>query len=191
MTKTDITIRPAAFSDAPRLAQIYAPYVTDTAISFETAPPDAAEFARRMERTLRRYPYLVAERGGKVIGYCYAGAFVGRAAYDWAAELSVYLDRECRGLGAGRLLYEEMECLLRLMNITNLYACIGHTDTPDAHLDNASEHFHAHMGFQTVGVFKACGRKFDTWYDMIWMEKVIVPHADAVPPVIPYPNLSE
>lgn len=185
-----LTVRPVAPSDAARLAEIYAPYVTDTAISFEAVPPDAQEFARRIGKTLQTYPYLVAEQDGVILGYCYAGSFVGRAAYNWAAELSIYLDREYRGRGAGRLLYEEMERLLRAMHITNLYACIGHTDRPDSHLDNNSEQFHAHMGFTTVGVFKNCGRKFDTWYDMIWMEKIIAPHTDAVKPMIPYPLLA-
>mgnify|MGYP000368063567 CR=1 FL=1 len=99
-------LRPASLSDAPALRAIYAPYVEKTAITFECTVPDVEAFAARMRATLRRYPYLVAVRGGEIVGYAYAGAFGARAAYAWAAEVSIYL---------------------RAQHVQTLYACILHT----------------------------------------------------------------
>lgn len=103
MDDTALRIRTARLSDAPALLKIYAPYVEKTAITFECAVPDIDEFAARMRATLRRYPYLVAERGGEIVGYAYAGPFGSRAAYDWAVEMSIYLreDQRHRGRASG------------------------------------------------------------------------------------------
>ena len=95
MDDTALRIRTARLSDAPALLKIYAPYVEKTAITFECTVPDIEEFAARMRATLRRYPYLVAERGDEIVGYAYAHRLQERAAYQWGAELSVYLDRGC------------------------------------------------------------------------------------------------
>ena len=172
----EITIRSAALSDAPRLLEIYGWYVEHTAISFEYETPSLAEFTQRIAHTLERYPYLVAERGGRVLGYAYAGAFVGRRAYDWAAELTVYLDPESRGVGLGRRLYAALEDALAEMGVLNLYACIGWCDEEDEYLTHASPAFHSALGFTLAGTFQKCGYKFGRWYDMIWMEKLIGEH---------------
>ena len=111
------------------------------------------------------------------MGYAYAGAFVGRAAYDHSCELSIYLDHSAKRRGFGRALYDAMESALKAMGITNMYACIG--DPPDAedeYLTRNSEHFHEHLGFVKVGTFHKCGYKFGRWYNMIWMEKIIGEH---------------
>lgn len=100
-----LTIRPASPGDAQALVRIYAPYVTDTAITFEYGVPSEKEFAARIAGTLERYPYLVAERDGAPVGYAYAGAFHSRPAYDWAVETSIYVDRTQRRGGVGRALY--------------------------------------------------------------------------------------
>ena len=176
-------IRYATLADAPRILEIYAFYVEHTAISFEYTVPTLEEFRGRMERTLRRYPYLVVEEAGRIEGYCYAGPFVGRAAYDWSAELTIYLDPGAKKRGYGRLLYEALEKELSEMGVLNLYACIGQTDTEDEYLTNNSPQFHAHMGFSLVGKFQKCGYKFGRWYDMIWMEKLIGVHGPDQPPV--------
>ena len=176
-------IRYATLADAPRILEIYAFYVEHTAISFEYTVPTLEEFRGRMERTLRRYPYLVVEEAGRIEGYCYAGPFVGRAAYDWSAELTIYLDHGAKKRGYGRLLYEALEKELSRMGILNLYACIGQTDTEDEYLTNNSPQFHAHMGFSLVGKFQKCGYKFGRWYDMIWMEKLIGVHGPDQAPV--------
>ena len=169
-------IRTATLQDAQRILEIYADYVVNTAVSFEYEPPTLSEMASRMENTLRRYPYLVVEEDGVIQGYCYAGPFIRRAAYDHAAELSIYLDRSARRRGYGRALYEAMEDRLHSMGIINLYACIGDPIEEDQYLTRDSERFHRRMGFEKVGTFHRCGRKFGRWYNMIWMEKIIGEH---------------
>ena len=109
MDDTALRIRTARLSDAPALLKIYAPYVEKTAITFECTVPDIEEFAARMRATLRRYPYLVAERGGEIVGYAYAGPFGSRAAYDWAVEMSIYLREDQRHRGTGKRLYAALE----------------------------------------------------------------------------------
>ena len=166
-------IRSVSENDAERLAEIYSYYVKNTAVSFEYDPPDAAEFSRRISATLKKYPYFVAEENGKVLGYAYAGAFVGRAAYRHSCELSIYVDHNEKGKGCGRALYETMESALKKMGFTNMYACIGDPVTEDEYLTKDSEHFHEHLGFVKVGEFHGCGFKFGRRYNMIWMEKLI------------------
>ena len=172
-----MVIRCAETSDAERLLEIYSYYVEKTAVSFEYDVPTAEEFRERISKTLKKYPYLAAEDNGKIIGYAYAGPFVGRAAYDHSCELSIYIDRDERGRGCGRALYEAIETALRNMGITNMYACIGDPDTEDEYLTKNSEHFHEHLGFVKAGEFHKCGYKFGRWYNMIWMEKIIGKHS--------------
>ena len=124
---SDITIRNAALADAPRILEIYAYYVEHTVITFEYDVPSLAEFEGRMRDIMQKYPYLVIERDGRIEGYAYAHAFVGRAAYDWAAELTIYLDHDARRGGLGRALYEALADRLKGMGILNLYARIGYT----------------------------------------------------------------
>lgn len=171
-----ITVRDARLADAGRLLEIYAYYVEHTAISFEYTVPTLLEFQSRMEKTMKRYPYLVIERDGIIQGYAYAGAFVGRAAYDWSCELTIYLDHTALRGGLGRKLYEALENRLKEMGILNLYACIGYPEKEDEYLNRNSAAFHEHLGFATVGTFHNCGHKFGRWYHMIWMEKIIGEH---------------
>ena len=177
MDANTLYLRPASLSDAPALRAIYAPYVEKTAITFEYTVPDVEAFAARMRATLRRYPYLVAVRGGEIVGYAYAGAFGERAAYAWAAEVSIYLREDQRRQGIGRRLYAALEALLRAQHVQTLYACIAYPDgADDVHLTKNSAQFHAHIGYRLVGEFSRCGYKFGTWYSMVWMEKHIGAH---------------
>lgn len=178
--ENDIKIRAASENDAKDILEIYAPYVKETAITFEYDVPDPAEFAGRIRTTLQKYPYIVAEKDGKLLGYAYAGSFVGRAAYDWAAEVTIYLKRDMRKMGLGKKLYQALEKICRAQNITNLYACIGCPETEDEYLTKNSMQFHAHMGYALIGEFHKCGYKFGRWYNMVWMEKIIGTH-DPVP----------
>ena len=179
----DITLRWATPEDAAALADIYAPYVRDTAITFEYEAPTAEEFRRRIRHTLERYPYFAAETEGRIVGYAYAGPFHARAAYDWDAELSIYVARDCRGAGVGRKLYTALEQALGEMHIRNLYACIACPPVEDEYLTLDSVRFHSRMGYTTVGTFHRCGYKFGRWYDMVWMEKLIAPHDASPAPV--------
>lgn len=169
-------IRDARASDAPRLLEIYAWYVERTAVTFEYVTPTLEEFRGRIEQTTRKYPWLVAEEDGRVVGYAYAGTFKGRAAYDWSCETTVYLDREAWGRGLGRALYGALEAALGEMGIRNLYACISWSDTEDEILTQDSPRFHERMGFTLAGRYRQCASKFGRWFDMVWMEKHIGPH---------------
>lgn len=185
----NIQIRTASADDAKALLEIYTPYVEKTAITFEYDIPTLQEFENRINRTLKNYPYLVAEQNGELLGYAYTGPFVGRAAYGWSAEISIYLKETKRKMGIGRRLYDALEQISKAQNILNLNACIGYTETEDEHLTNNSMEFHAHMGYTLVGRFHNSGYKFGRWYDMIWMEKLIGEHNDTPLPVIAFPVL--
>ena len=181
-----INIRNAKLEDAPRILEIYTYYVENTVITFEYEVPSLEEFENRMRNTMKKYPYLVIERNGKIEGYSYAGPFVGRAAYDWACELTIYLDHNAKKCGLGRKLYEALADRLKTMGILNLYACIGYPTVEDEYLNKNSAQFHEHLGFHLCGTFENCGYKFNRWYDMIWMEKIIGEHKADQPPVKPY-----
>ena len=181
-----IIIRAARPSDGDALSVLYAPYARDTAITFEYGIPNGEDFARRIENTLSFYPFLVAEREGTLLGFVSASRFKDREAYDWAVETSIYVAREAHRAGLGRKLYEALEGALREMGVTNLNACIAYTGEPDPHLSNDSVYFHQKMGYRMVGRFSRCGYKFAHWYDMVWMEKMILPHTVPAEPVRPF-----
>ena len=170
----EFTLRPARMADAPALLGIYAPYVTDTAVTYEYDVPSEAEFARRMEAVMAKYPYLVAERNGEILGYAYAGTFRTRAAYSRCAELSIYLSMDARRQGIGSALYKALEERLASMGYRNLYACIAWTEAEDEYLTHDSVRFHEKMGFHLAGTFRGCAVKFGRRYDMVYMEKHII-----------------
>ena len=172
----DVLIRFAELKDASELSEIYRPYVERTAITYEYDAPDATEFSRRIENTLKNYPYYVAECRGKVVGYAYAGAFKARKAYDRSVETSIYVAEAYRGQGIGKKLYDALEKELQERGITNMYACIAYPEKEDEYLSYSSRYFHEHIGFELVGEFHKCANKFGRWYGMIWMEKFIGEH---------------
>lgn len=178
-----VIIRAAKQEDIKRILEIYAHYVKNTAITFEYDVPNLQEFQNRVYSIMERYPYLVVEVNGVVHGYAYAGAFIGRAAYEWSCETTIYLDCAVQKNGLGRKLYEALEEYLRGMGILNMYACIACPETADEYLNNNSAEFHTHLGFHKVGEFHKCGYKFGRWYNMIWMEKVIGEHKKEQMPV--------
>lgn len=182
MDKAGIQIRMATPEDAAALQAIYAPYVRETAISFEYDVPTVEEFAGRIRHTLQKYPYIVAEKDGEALGYAYAGPFSDRPAYDWSVETSIYVSREKRGMGVGRLLHTAMEEMLRQRVFLSMYACIACPAVEDEYLTRDSQHFHAHMGYRLVGEFEKCGCKFGRWYNIVWMEKHIGAHGNAPQP---------
>lgn len=182
-TNTSVTIRMANPADAQALLNIYAPYVINTAITFEYDVPSVEEFASRIAHTLEKYPYLIAEEGGNILGYAYASPFHDRPAYDWAVETSIYVDQNIKHRGIGRKLHDALESTLREQGILNMNACIAYPPEEDEHLDKNSVEFHAHMGYRLVGEFYKCGYKFNRWYNMVWMEKLIGEHlSDQKPP---------
>ena len=157
-------IRLAKPSDARSLLDIYAPYVENTAITFEYEVPTIEDFAIRIEKTLEKYPYLVAEEDGVVLGYAYASTYYARAAYDQAVELSVYVSQDARGKGVGSKLYDALEDLLDQMGYVHFLACIS--------LPNeASLALHRKRGYQQVAHFPKIGYKFNRWNDIVWLQK--------------------
>jgi len=187
---SEIKISVAAPSDAAEMLEIYSYYVDNTAISFEYTPPTTAEFAQRIEKTLKKYPWIKAELDGKIIGYAYTGAFKERDAYIFSAETSIYVSRTARRSGVGRLLYSAIENISKLQHILNLNACIGCPKHEDEHLTFDSMRFHEKLGYSLVGKFNDSGYKFSQWYDMIWMEKMIGEHTAAPLKFRPFPEIS-
>ena len=171
-------IRTVNENDAEELLKIYSYYVKNTAITFEYEVPSVEKFKNRIKHTLIKYPYIAAADKNKIIGYAYAGAFKERAAYDWAVEMTVYVDNDRKRGGVGKLLYKKLEELLKEQGILNVNACIAYTENEDEYLTNGSMKFHEHMGYSLAGHFHKCGYKFDRWYDMIWMEKFIGEHEE-------------
>lgn len=162
-----MNIRPARPEDAAALLAIYAPYVTDTAITFETQVPSVAEFEGRIRQTLEKFPYLVAEVDGQPVGYAYASTYYARAAYDWTVECSVYIAQDRRGQGIGKALYEQLERELQAAGFKNFLACIA--------LPNpASIALHKKLGYEQVAHFKKVGYKFEKWHDIVWLQKSLV-----------------
>ena len=160
----NISIRFAVPEDAGELLAIYRPYVEKTPITFEYEVPSAEEFAGRIRDFSSFYPYLVCEREGKILGYAYAHRHQSRAAYQWGAELSIYMDEAARGLGIGPRLYRALMDLLALQNVQNLYACIT---SPN----ERSQRMHEALGFSLCGIWKHSGYKLGAWHDVAWYQR--------------------
>lgn len=182
-------IRIATVEDAPSILAIYAPYVETTSVTFELSVPDQQTFADRVRNTLQRYPYLVAEDESGVIGFTYASPYRPREAYARAIETSIYVKQGYKGKGVGRRLYDALAKVLRMQNVYNMNACIAYIDPEDEYVSRASLLFHEKVGFRVVGHFTRCGRKFNRWYDVVWMERLIADHDDDPGEFIPFPDL--
>jgi L-amino acid N-acyltransferase YncA len=161
--------------DAPACAAIYAPYVEDSVISFEIQAPSAYEMAERIETIGATHPWLVAERDGRVAGYAYASPHHARAAYRWAADVTVYVDRAHHRAGVGRALYGALFELLRSQRLR--IACAGITLPNDA-----SVGLHEALGFVPVGVYRNIGWKDGSWHDVGWWQLDLGALADEPPP---------
>jgi len=154
-------VRVASPADAATLAEIYAPYVRDTAVSFEVDPPDQAEMRRRLERLLPRFPWLACERNGEVVGYAYASPHRERLAYQWSADATVYVSREAHRSGVGRSLYGS---LLRSLQRQGFRTVYGGITLPN----EGSVGLHEAMGFRPIGVYREVGFKLGAWRDVGW-----------------------
>jgi len=184
-----IILSVASPDDAEALLAIYAPYVRETAISYEYNVPTVEEFRQRIEKILENYPYLIAKVDGEIVGYAYASRFELRRAYDWDAETSIYIRQDMRVKGIGRALYTALEEALKIQNYVNLVACIAYTEQESKYLTHDSTHFHEKMGYRLFGHFKNCGYKFDRWFDMTWLEKRIADIYDTPQDLIPFPEI--
>lgn len=164
MAISTLTVRDASAADAAACAEIYAPYVTETAISFETEPPAPETMRARIEAALREYAWLVLEDGGEVVGYAYGGPYKERAAYRRSCEVSIYLKMSLRRTGGGRLLYATLFERLAARGYSTAVAGVA---LPNA----ASVGIHTSMGFELVGVFRKIGWKNDAWHDVAWYQR--------------------
>jgi L-amino acid N-acyltransferase YncA len=168
------SIRRAEAADAGAIRAIYAPFVSDSATSFELIVPDVAEIERRILARRDQYPWLVFEKGGHVLGYAYASAHRARWAYQWSVEVSVYVDPQTRRCGVGRALYTALFGLLRRQGYVNAFAGIT--------LPNPSSvGLHESLGFVPVGVFRRIGFKFDRWHDVAWLHLRLAEAPQSVP----------
>ncbi len=188
---SEIKIRVAEEADAEALLAIYAPYIRETAITFEYEVPSVEEFRERIREILKKYPYLAAERDGEILGYAYAHAFHERAAFAWAAEASIYIRKDMRKSGLGRRLYEALENILREQGVINLNASISSAAVDDEYLTGNSRSFHKHMGYRLVGEFHQCGYKFGRWYNTTWMEKDLGEHKTEMEPIKSFDEIRE
>lgn len=179
----EATIRGVEFADAAAIRDIYAPFVTDSATSFEAEPPDVATIETRIREQRERFPWLVAEGGGDVLGYAYASPHrAARKAYQWCVEVSIYLHARMRRRGLGRALYGALFDLLRRQGYVNAYAGIT--------LPNeGSTRLHESLGFRPVGVYPRVGFKFGKWHDVVWLELRLQEPAVPVPELLPAKDL--
>ena len=164
------------------MAAIYRPAVTSSLASFEEQPPSASEMAERIRVTLERTPWLVAEDGGAVIGYAYAGPHHQRAGYRWSVNISVYVDPAQARRGIGRALYDELLALLRRQGFVNVYAGIT--------LPNpASVALHEAIGMRRIGVYERVGFKQGAWHDVAWYHLRLADPPNVPPEPTPLPHL--
>ena len=178
----EITIRPVTTADAEELVSIYAPYVLETAVTYEYEVPSVEEFRGRIEHTTKNYPYLAAVEDGMILGYAYASAFHPRAAFLWSAEVTVYVRREAHGRGIGRGLYEKLEEILTKQNVQTVIALIA-----DPNPESVA--FHEKMGYRVAGRLTDCAYKLGQWRGMYYMEKYLGDRVGKPEIFIPCPEL--
>ena len=157
-------IRKATISDVPAILEIYRPYILNTAITFEYDVPTLAQFEDRFRSVTRDFPWLVWDEDGQILGYAYGSRAFERAAYQWDADMSIYLRQNCRGRGIGKALYAALEAQLRDLGYFVLYGLVTSAN-------EASCQFHRAMGYREVANFEKTGFKFGQWYGVIWFEK--------------------
>ncbi|HEY4751773.1 MAG TPA: GNAT family N-acetyltransferase [Candidatus Limnocylindrales bacterium] len=184
MTAAPPVLRLATPADGDAIAAIYAPYVNETAISFELTPPTGEEMSARIAKVLEHGPYIVAELDGVVRAYAYAGRFRDRAAYDWTAESTVYVDRSLHRTGLGRA---TMEAVLRVLRLQGFRVVVAGVTPPN----RASVGLHQALGFERVGTFDGVGWKDGRWHGVEFFELELLPAADGrePAPIRPLPDL--
>jgi phosphinothricin acetyltransferase len=156
-------IRPATVEDSAQIAAIYAPFVEHSHVSFEENAPDAAEMRERIASYTEKYPWLVAEERGQILGYAYACAHRSRAAYRWSVDSAIYVRESAQGRGVGKALYSELFRILKLQGFRSVYAGVS---LPN----DASIALHRSLGFAEVGIYRRVGYKDGAWRDTLWWQ---------------------
>ena len=163
-----LTLRPSTDADVPAITAIYAHHVLHGTGTFETTPPTQADMTtRRLDVLARGLPYLVAEQGGRVVGFAYCQWFKPRPAYRYSAEDSIYLHPDVAGQGLGKQLLTALAHQAEAAGVRKLIAVIGDSG------NHGSVGVHRALGFQHVGTIRSCGWKFGRWLDIVLMEKSI------------------
>lgn len=176
-------VRLATVNDSNEILKIYGQYI-DTAITFEYALPNEKEFEERVKSIILQYPYLVYEEDGNIIGYAYASRYKERAAYQWGAELSIYIDSNFTSKGIGKVLCLKLIELLRLQEIRTVYGCVT--------LPNEkSENLQISLGFKKIGIYHNAGYKCNKWRDVAWFEKLIAIYDENPNEFIPITKIPE
>lgn len=175
-------IRLAELKDSGTLLNIYAQYI-NSPITFEYTLPTEEVFSERIQSILKCYPYLVCQKENKIIGYAYAHLHMERAAYQWNAELSIYIARDGMSQGVGKRLYSALIDILKLQGVRTVYGAIT--------LPNIqSEALHKSLGFEKVGIYHNTGYKNSQWYDVVWYEKDIGEYGHLTEPITPIHDVS-
>jgi len=175
-------VRVATEADAEAMLAIYAPFVRDTPVTFDTEVPEVPEFRERIQETLTRFPWLACETGSGICGYAYASAYPGRAAFRWCVESSIYVAPDTQGQGVGTSLYEALFQVLLLQNYVRVYASITKPNP-------GSEALHGSVGFLRVGECHAAGYKLGQWHDFSLWEHVLQPPPENPEEPIAFPDL--
>ncbi len=186
MEEQKICVREATVMDAEALCEIYAYYVRNTAITFETEVPSVAEFTDRICAIQEWYPYFVAECDGQILGYTYAHRYHERAAYGWDVEATIYIRQDKKRGGLGRILYEALEDALKKQGVVNVYVLVAEPEKEDQYLTFDSLKFHQKMGYSIAGTQHYSGYKFGTWYHMTTLEKFLGEHNTRMDAIKPY-----
>ncbi len=174
--KEEIVLRPSREEDLDSITDIYGYYVLHGTVSFETEAPDVEEMRRRRANLLqKRFPYLVAEHKGEILGYAYAGPYRPRTAYRNTAENSIYLHPNATGQGIGRLLLSELLKACEALGLRQMIAVIGGSENV------ASIRLHESLGFRMVGTLQAVGFKKGQWLDTVLLQRTLGP-GDTIPP---------
>jgi phosphinothricin acetyltransferase len=189
--ESTIRIRLATLQDAGAICDIYTPYVLTTAITFDITEPSVEEMSTKIETVLKERPFLVAEKDGEILGFAYASAFRPREAYVHAIETSVYIRQDYKAKGLGRRLYTALEDILRLQHVYTANACISYIEPPDEYSPATSRLFHERMGYKQCAHIPNCGRKFNRWYGIIWMQKQLAPLPETPEDFIALPSLEK
>ncbi|MDR3846719.1 MAG: GNAT family N-acetyltransferase [Eggerthellaceae bacterium] len=210
-TARETRIRLACPADAAAVCAIYAPYVRDTATTFDLEPPTVEEMGQKIATILEERPFLVAEiersdagaasasshdeacdsEAFAVIGYSYASPFRPRKAYLHSIETSIYLAPEAKGFGLGTRLYNALEEILRLQNVYNANACVTCIEPADETCPSTSRIFHERRGYVQCAHIPNCGHKFGRWYDILWLQKQLIPLSQEPEGFVPLPQVDK
>jgi len=178
-------IRTVKLSDAAQIRNIYAPFVTDSLVTFETEVPGIEEFENRIRKYAQQYPWLVMAEGDIVLGYAYASAYRERAAYQWVVECSVYVHADYKKKGIARKLYAALFKLLQLQGIYKVYAVIT-VPNPE------SVGFHEKMDFRWFATYENVGYKSGHWCHVGWWQLTLKEPGESIPPPPhPFPDLDK